>query len=67
MHVFEVTHQTTYAQMPAHVRVVEVDMLDFDSDRVRIFATALMPFEYAARMQPGDTREHKLGQSQQMY
>jgi len=44
--------------MPAHVRVVEVDMLDFDSDRIRIFATALMPFEYAARMQPRNTREH---------
>ena len=44
--------------MPAHVRVREVDVLYFNGDRVGVFTATLIPFEYAAGMQPGNTREH---------
>jgi hypothetical protein len=44
--------------MPAHIRVGEVNMLDFHCDRVRVLATTLMPFEHAAWMEPGYRRYH---------
>ncbi len=44
--------------MPAHVGLGNVDVFDVDSDRVGAFATALMPFENASRVQPGNTRDH---------
>jgi hypothetical protein len=45
--------------VPAHVGLGNVDVFDVDSDRVGAFATALMPFEYASRVQPGNTRDHR--------